>query len=406
MNSENTIRIANDLGTWILFPEKNSRETIYLVGSVHADKYLVVPSNRYPLVMQIIESLREGLNPDQIEKKLLSQKLIVNVVEFCKTLSQKKIIEWEDGDEVKDEPNATPSLWSSLFGHLRALSWDIFSIQLSSKYLENKKRNALILNLVLVSILVTGYLISLNDPSLLNKTAVWEIIRSKGIIWIFILNLLMMPFFILFHEGLHAVAAAIGGVFPRKLTMRIYMFIVPYFSLQVPGLYTLPFKQRMTAIAAGPMADLLLGNIFLLGALNAPAAISPWLTFGVLSCYGRFIYNVLPILPMTDGYAILSQALFHEIDIRGTATQEFRRWKQKKHNKFNNKYAAFFILNVLFVAGLIGIFLFQLNDWILKWIFNSPLWHFSSSWRIAVTIVVDMTFLYMIRKRLKALLGL
>jgi len=34
-------------------------------------------------------------------------------------------------------------------------------------------------------------------------------------------------------------------------------------------------------------------------------------------------------MPMTDGYALLSQAVFHKIDIRGHAAQEFRRCRQK-----------------------------------------------------------------------------
>jgi len=108
---------------------------------------------------------------------------------------------------------------------------------------------------------------------------------------------------------------------------------------------------------------------------------------------------------MTDGYAFLSQALFREIDIRGHATKEFRRWRQKKPHNFRGKYVAFFALNVGVAAFVIVGGLIQVNAILIGWLKaigllpTGPL----TWWTILALAVLDGLGLYLARSRLRIL---
>jgi len=405
----NAIQLAPDLGSWILFPGKSEDETVYLVGSQKVDKYLTVPAKRYSLVMEIFERLRRGDEPDEIEADLETRGMVVNVREFCRMLARKELLDWESMAEPDEADSAGEGRWGALFGQLRALSWQVFSLNL-----EPFRRALAAVAAPTLTLLITAAILSsgaillqggISRPALRQMSQ--QVLGSNGLLWMTLLNALVLPFFVLLHESAHAVAAARGEVYPRRLSMRAYLLIAPYFSLQLPGLYTLPVGKRLLAIAAGPLMDLTLGNLSLLAARAIGGAWMPWLALLALSNYSRFIFNLLPILPMTDGYAFLSQAIFREIDIRGHATKEFRRWQQKKSNRFRGKYVAFFLFNIV-VAGVILIGgLMQVNTILARWMRaigvlpTGPL----TWWGVVALIGLDALCLYLARKRLRILIG-
>lgn len=189
-------------------------------------------------------------------------------------------------------------------------------------------------------------------------------------------------------------------------TMPLYLFSVPYFSLQVPGLYTLPITKRLFAIAAGPLMDLLLGNLCFLAARLADPSVASWFALAAIGNYSRLIFNLLPILPLTDGYAMLSQAFFKEIDIRGRSMHEFRRWRRKKSHSFRGKYVIFFILNTTLAAFFISGAIVQLNAIALKALQG---WGLAPTgvlplWIIGLLLALDALCLYLARNRLRVLL--
>lgn len=410
MASENTICVAPDLGCWVLFPD-TSDKTVYLVGSPQADKYLTVPAKLHPLVMQVLDKLRLGHLPEQIESELRDQGLLVNVREFCQLLARKKLIEWTTGEEQAGDSarNVTPVRWAAVFGHLRALSWQVFSLNLEPYRSTLDRLSPVALRLLVMGAAATSLVVAMLGG--LNVTAlrqmVSQVLDSQSLFWLTLANMLLMPVFILLHELAHAVIAAQGRVYPRQLSLRLYLFSVAYFSLQLPGLYTLPIRNRFLAISAGPLMDLTLGNLFFLAARNAGPVLAPWLAFMALSNYGRLIFNLLPILPMTDGYALLSQAVFREIDIRGRAAQEYRRWRQKKPNNFRGKYVIFFAFNIGVAAFIIVGALLQVNAMTLEWLTVSGLLPAgrTSWWAVAILLMLDGLCLYLARHRLRVLLG-
>lgn len=408
MSETQNLCIPDDFRSWVLF-QGRPEETVYLVGSLQVDKYLPVPSVRYPIVMKVIERLRAGVTPEQVEAEFREQGLAVNVREFCQMLARKKVIEWDDPEGMADGAAAPATRWASLFGHVRALSWQVFSIGLERYQTFLGRFAPALLALILATLLATSLAIAalggINMPLL--RQMVREILLHQRVAVLLLVNMFVMPMFVFPHEAAHAIAAAWGGVYPRRLSFRLYLFSVPYFSLQVPGLYTLPLAKRLLAIAAGPLMDLLLGNLCFLAARLADPSVAAWFALAALGNYGRLIFNLLPILPLTDGYALLSQAFFREIDIRGRSMHEFRRWRHKKSNNFRGKYVVFFILNTAIAAFFIGGAIVQLNAIALKMM---------QGWGIApmgalplrtigLLLALDAVCLYLARNRLRVLLG-
>lgn len=401
----NAIRLPPDLGSWVLFPGKSEEETIYLVGSCQIDKYLTVPAERYPLVMRILERLNLGHSPEQVEAEFRAEGLAVNVREFCQMLASKNLIEWEN---AKAPSNMGPDTrWGALFGHLRALSWQVFSLRLDRLKPVLTQISTPMLGVLIASAALSSIIVLSQGG--ISTTALREIsnrvLGATGLFWITLANMFIFPVFVFLHESAHAIVAARGQVYPRQLSLRLYLLVAPYFSLQLPGLYTLPTGKRWMTIIAGPLMDLTLGNLCLLAARAAGDTWTAWFALMALSNYGRFIFNIMPILPMTDGYAFLSQAVFREIDIRGHATKEFRRWRQKKPHNFRGKYVAFFTINVGVAAFVIVGGLMQVNAILLGWLRAigllpaGPL----TWWTILVLAVLDGLGLYLARSRLRIL---
>jgi len=73
--------LQQDLQSWPLF----TRDGIeyYLVGSVEADRYLVVDEARYPIVIQILELLREGVSVQQGSPKRMEKRRRTHFIHTC-----------------------------------------------------------------------------------------------------------------------------------------------------------------------------------------------------------------------------------------------------------------------------------------------------------------------------------
>jgi len=388
---------VSDIQSWILFPDKNGKGT-FLVGSIELDKYIVVSAEQYPIVTGTLELLREGHSPDRIQAILLNQGISTDVGAFCRLLAEKGLVVGEQLETPKQKKR-----WADLFGHLRTLSWEVFSIPLESLHglLDNTAH--WFLPLLTISVVLSTLAVLLWGD--LHWSTMREMARFSrqgyNMLLMLGINGLAIPFFVLTHEITHAIFAARGRVYPRRLSFRWFL-TVPYFSLQLPGLYTLPYGTRLVAIAGGPLADLLTANLtFLL----ARIAGIPWLWLMTLLNYSRFFFNVLPILPMTDGYALLSQAVFREIDIRGRAGKEFRRWRQRKPNSFRGKYAFFYLVNAGVAIFILGSGLWQLNGTVTTHL-RPFLPALVPSWTVNILMVgIDLVCLYLLRNRLRVLLA-
>ena len=393
-----SVQVVADLRTWVLFPDKKGK-TEYLVGSLELDKYLVVPEDQLPIVMTILEQLKAGHTPAQIQEALEKEGISTNVDAFCRLLAQKNLLNDPAFQCAIEEDNLT--LVRRLQRFVRSVSWQMTSIPLEWTVPYLKRAGTwfwvpFILALALTSILVV--------KSGFHPTT-WRLLTAslrREILWVVVFNAFVLPLFVLCHETAHALAASVTGkVFPRRLSLRFFL-CVPYFSLQLPGLYTLPFKERLAAIAAGPLMDLLLGNVFLLLANMSSGSLKIWCLFFALANYSRCLFNVLPLLPMTDGYAFISQALFREVDVRKRVTREFRRWRQGLPNSFSGRLALFFLFNNGVVLVIVVVALRELNAFLLKWL--PVLWPEQVLLHFFLLLLGDSLAIYLLRNRLRTLL--
>lgn len=386
-----------DVRSWELFPAKDQQKKTYLVGSVALDKYIVVPAEQHTVVCQILDLIQEGHTPEQIRSVLLERGIQADVQAFCQRLAEKGLL------QGGASPAPMPSKWwFSLFAHLRALSWEVFSISLDPLQKPLNKVAFWFSLLLLMGVLISTGAVIISGQfrwELLRELA-YSARRGYNFLWMLGINIAVVPFSVLFHEMTHAIIAARGHIYPKRLSLRWFLTI-PYFSLQVPGLYTLPFGQRLLAIAGGPLADLLAANITF---LTARATDIPWLWLMAVLNYSRFFFNSLPILPMTDGYALLSQGLFREIDVRGRAVHEFRRWRQRKPNRFRGKYVFFYAFN----TG-VGLFILLSGLWQLDTIaaaYIRLIWPSLPGWVLyGILGGIDLLCIYLLRNRLRILLA-
>ena len=403
------MQLAPGVQSWILFPGKDERQHTYLVGSLEVDKYLVVPAAQYPVVSQILEKLPTRA-PDQIGEELKAQGISTDVGAFCRLLSSKGLLAMDEGASAPaaQSPPAPKLRWYDIRGHLLKLRWELFTLPL-----DKQQRWVALLarwywGVVLASaVLTTLGIVLLGDFNwIAARRLVRDVVAQQNVVWMALLNSLLFGFFALFHEAGHAAAAAAGGVYPRKLTCRL-LLLMPYFSLQLPGLHTLPLRRRLLAMLAGPLVDLTLGNALFLLAHSTGPAVAPWIYIAAFANYGRGIFNLVPFLPFSDGYAFMSQGLFREMDIRGYASREVRRWRKGQTKRLDFKSAVFTLLNAAVILGFFASLLIEANNGLyrlatkyLPWQAAVPDW----AWLTAI-LAADALGLYLARNRLKSLLG-
>ncbi|HID35542.1 MAG TPA: M50 family peptidase [Anaerolineae bacterium] len=364
--NKSTPRPLADIQSWLLFSLKNGHNS-YLVGSISADRYLVIDEQRLPLVMNIIHQLQRGATPEAIQENLAQQRIHTDVQAFVEHLARHGLLEESPEKDADDEEASRP-----FYSQLQALSWDIFSISLDSLAgrLEKLSRyfRHLLLSLALLTTLIILGQMFLGD----HHFTLAQLIRVRHHLSLplLVMTYLSIPLLIIpLHEAAHALFAAEKGVFPKQITMRLYMMILPFFSLQLPGLYTLPPRHRLLTIAAGPLMNLILGNLALLLSLPGLAAPTGWqaflLTFAAIN-YATFLFNLTPFLPL-DGYYILSQWGFKELDVRSNAWASVRRWLQKRTRRLPPLYLALVIMDSAFLTTLLYVGIRQINSYLLHW---------------------------------------
>lgn len=109
---------------------------------------------------------------------------------------------------------------------------------------------------------------------------------------------------------------------------------------------------------------------------------------------------------MTDGYALLSQGLFREIDIRGRAGHEFRRWRERKPNQFRGKYVFFYAFNTGVSLFILVSGLWQLNTMAAAHLRLIWPWEPPPGWVLYGLLGgIDLLCIYLLRNRLRILLA-
>jgi len=401
--------VVSNLGRWILFEEKNG-ERVYSIGSLEKDKYLVVPESQCDLVWEILQRLRQGQSDEEIEQALLTNGIKARVADFCHLLAAKGLIIPQDPAQ-QPLVKAQKHWFTRLRSEFLALSWEIWKFEFQTRHtapLHKFSRHYLAL---LIGAVMLSSMVLLTISPFMSLNPFEGVVFSMGVRglttewWMLLLiNVLLFPLSTFLHELSHALAAAQYGLSPKRLTLRLYLLGFLFLSIQLPGLYTLPMRRRVSVMAAGPLMNLLLGNLFtLLAAGIGFQASMPWfnaaLSYFIILNYGRVVRNLLPFLP-TDGYYLLSQLVFKEVDIRSKAFIEFTRWWHGKKHSFTLKYAIYLFVNVSILLCLLTILLSWINQSAWEWLrahTNLP-----SLLIYSGLALLDMVVVYLYYRKIKA----
>lgn len=112
---------------------------------------------------------------------------------------------------------------------------------------------------------------------------------------------------VLLHEMAHAIVAAHYRLIPQKVSISIYLF-TPIIYITIPGIYTLPRKQRILVHAAGIIMN---AFIFSVSVMFLPFSFGTLREIMLLIAFnnlGLIVMNLVPFLPL-DGYFILTNIL-------------------------------------------------------------------------------------------------
>lgn len=350
--------------------------------------------------MQILTFLHNGISLQEIESKLQTERKVqTNVEQFVELLIRAGLA--YVGEEEITEPSY--SHFINLSKTVISLPLDFFKSKLQywGRFFEYTFGVTLIISIIV--------LITLTFSDTETAKAMWQkSFRSRGMmnypflllsyasIWLFALPL---------HEISHALVASRAGIFPRRLTLRLYLFVMPFLSIQIPGLYTLPLRRRLLTLAAGPFMNLLLGNVAWILSWKMHLG-SDWqsfmLAFAMVN-YMIFLFNWSPFLP-TDGYQIISQLLFKDLDIRSYAWASLRYWWRSRQKYPTFSQFLFVCIDFIFIVILIGSILYLIDKTIYKWL--ETLRFLTPTLSVVIMFVFDIVFALFIVYRLMMLMGI
>lgn len=195
------------------------------------------------------------------------------------------------------------NLSSNQFSEVSILSKKIFSFNISVKEKVAKIIAIFYWSILYIAVLVMFVLVSINSKSIINEFKTL-FINSDGISYIISL-LLTIPIFIV-HELAHVASAFYFNIRKNiKINLALYFYILPYFYVKIPGMYTLNRRRRISIFTSGIWANLLMCLFFsLFYMLNSNKIILAI----ALSNFQIALVNLLPF-NLTDGYFILSNLL-------------------------------------------------------------------------------------------------
>lgn len=348
-NPARALLLPSDMNIWPLF--SCEKRNMYAIGSISQDKYIVVPSTHKDITSKIFALYRQGLNPAEIEDKLKTDGINANVCDFFVMLAQKGFLFDGTNDATRDSGRRFSSNTHVFFDLMNKLSFVLFSVDLTP--LKSLLRRVKIdiapwLFLSSLSSFVFAMFMASGNWAKISQV-IFERTTLQSGFYSVLLNFGAIPICIALHEAGHALVASKHDVFPARMSLRVYFLAMPYVAMQVSGLYTLPYGRRLLTYLAGPATDLLIGSSALsLAFVLSNSDVALFFLLLAAATLSRFLFNLIPLFPFSDGMKALSEGVFTELDIRGESIRQFWRWREHMPNSFVTvRYLSFFLFNFL-----------------------------------------------------------
>ncbi len=339
--------MRDDIDCWTLFDGNVGRARLsHVIGSRHIDRYVAFPEAKVRIAMAAIPLMDGTRTFDEISEQLLRERgLHVDVRGLFERLASAGLAHGAE----------TPTI-----GELEKLSVKVLTARVAGLFSAFQPSIEILFRaLIAVSLVLVAWAMWIvwTTPEHIFQWRQLLSYRGSRFLGFGLFGVLMVLGSAL-HECAHGVTALRFGLVPQELRMRLYLGFIPVVFLRIPGLYTIPVKQRLAVFSAGIVANLVLAaSSLLLWASGAwPSARAMTLKFFLANIL-MATQNLIPVLP-TDGYLIAS-SLLGKVNVRTAALREFVRWRSGEAHTFRGWLASYFAASVVALLGLLAFSLYR-----------------------------------------------
>jgi putative peptide zinc metalloprotease protein len=345
-------KVLDSVEAWPLFQHRDPRRDIYIVGSCEIDRYISVPGPKLPVVLKVLELL-DGLHSlDSIQEYFyMQERKKVDVKKLYQQLYENGLlaapipVKIKQGDIEKASLRLFTVPVEKIFVALRSLPASLFErlVVVMLLLMAAGGEQAIVHRGQLFAPIISGWNASHPGPAVLLYPV-----------------LLLVSF--LFHEIAHGIVASRYGLFAKRFEAALYLGFIPIIYLRIPGLYTLPPRERIKVWCAGIYWNLTFASFSILvlqWVARLPPARNAWLLIA-LANYFLALTNLFPFLP-TDGYFILCTVL-KTYNLRINAWIEFRNWISARNHRLSGILLAYLICT----AAVVGMIFWKDVSWLFQ----------------------------------------
>lgn len=244
--------VIDDIDCWFLMQKDNQK--VYIIGSISKDRYIKVYEKNLEIVMSVLKSFDGKSSMDQIDKMIKAKYgKSVDVNKIYLKAEKAGLICGSSGSNEKSE--------------LKALSLPVFSINIPTLNNRIKKiiralwRIYVVLGIIIILI---GVLVLIKNGSNSILTMDRAISLNNSYLMGFVVTSLMMAPSLFMHEISHFAAAISSSLDPSKVSMNLYLGIIPIWYVKIPGIYTIKLHKRIMVLIAGVFTNFVIASAALI----------------------------------------------------------------------------------------------------------------------------------------------
>lgn len=241
--------IIEDIQYWFLM-EKNGQK-IYVIGSISKDRYIKVSEMNLEIVMSVLKSFDGKTSFEQIDKMIkITYGKSVDVNQIYMKAENAGLISGSCGSNEKSE--------------LKALSIPVFSINVPKLNNSIKKICGVLWNIyfvICIVVIFVGALVLLMNGSKNILTIDRAVSLDNSYLKGFAVTLLMMVPSLFMHELSHFAAAISSSLNPSRVSLNLYLGVMPIWYVKIPGLYTIKIPKRLMVLISGILTNFAITSI-------------------------------------------------------------------------------------------------------------------------------------------------
>ncbi|MCX7656239.1 MAG: M50 family metallopeptidase [Treponemataceae bacterium] len=350
----NIVKVVNDA---MYFPRSYLNDENHILwGSLQIDKYIKIPLHLKEITDVLMKNKDKGVNYDELLSILNHAFLEDDIKKFLSLLEAKRLIFFEESliicssnDFKKDE--------------FYENSHVLVNISLKKAFFNSSfaKRLSNILTCSFFILLFLSFCLFFYNL-IFDNLAIYKHMFSSVKIdklqyWMNLLFVAIISF--LFHELGHIIIANKYGIHATAIQYRMYMIFQNYISVRLPGLHTLPLREKISVTIAGPFANLFVSlcSFLFLHFMRDYVLLNVFFVNMAM-----FISNLNPCYD-TDGFHFISNILFKSNDIKSDSLNKLKSKKQL--SMYNIIFISLYFLVKLFML-LVGILIvYKILDFFL-----------------------------------------